>query len=465
MSVAPARRAAYRILLDVERGKSDLPQAMAAVRPRLEDPRDQALAAAVAVGTLRWRGALDYLIERFARRRTGAVDAEVLTSLRLSAFQLIFLSRIPPPAAVAEGVELVREARKKSAVGFANAVLRAIARVRKAPPLPDRPDASIGDEERRPGLLDYLSVTLSHPRWLVERWLDRYGEAATEAWLRFNNQEAPITLRVNLLKASVAEAAARLDRHSVTTARTRYARDGLVVTSGNPIRTPLEREGLFLLQDEASQLVGPILPVRPGDRVLDACASPGGKTTQLAAGMEDRGLIVASDVRSRRLALLRETVQRSGARCVRVTQADFLQPAPFGASFDAVLLDAPCSGLGTLRRDPDIKWRCAEADVAALAAAQLAMLRHAADTVRPGGWLAYATCSSEPEENEEVVRRFLETRPDYVAVPVPVQTVAVPEGVASPIDSAGHLRTYPHAHGLEAFFAALLKRRPAAAEF
>ncbi len=464
MSAAPARRAAYRILLDVETGRADLPQAIAAARGHLDDPRDQALAAAIAIGTQRWRGALDYLIERFARRHIGAIDTEVLTSLRLSAYQIIYLTRIPPSAAVGEGVDLVREARKKSAAGFVNAVLRAIARERDAPPLPRRPDGSIGEDERRTAaLLDYLSVTLSHPRWLVARWLTRYGEEATEAWLRFNNEEAPLTVRANLLKISVEDLAARLQEHGVSTARTRFAPHGLVATSGNPIRTPLEREGLFVVQDEASQLAGLMLPVKPGDRVLDACASPGGKTTEFAAEMEDRGLIVASDVRARRVALLRETVRRSGTTCVRMTQADFTRPAPFGAIFDAVLLDAPCSGLGTLRRDPDIKWRRAESDLAELAAAELLMLQHAADAVRPGGWLAYATCSSEPEENEDVVSRFLEARPDYMAVPAPARMTA-PDDASSPIDAAGHLRTYPHLHRLEAFFAALLQRRPVAAQ-
>ena len=467
MSAAPARRAAYRILLKVDRATADLPGAIAAERPRVKDPRDQALAAAIAIGTERWRGALDFLIERFSRRRLDGIDPEVLTSLRLSAYQVLYLSRVPPSAAVADGVELVREARKTSAAGFANAVLRAIARERAAPPLPARPDPApdvpgADGERRSASLLDYFSITLSHPRWLVARWLARHGESATESWLRFDNEEAPLTLRVNVLKISVEDLRARLHEHGVSTTRTRYAPHGLVVTSGNPITTPLHRDGLFVLQDEASQLVGLMMPVKPGDRVLDACASPGGKTTELAAEMEDRGLVVASDVRARRLALLRETLRRSGARCVRVTQADFTRPGPFGPVFDAVLLDAPCSGLGTLRRDPDIKWRRVEADLPVLAAAQLAMLQHAADTVHPGGWLVYATCSSEPEENEEVVQRFLEARPDYMAAPALPPVTMAPDGAPSPVDAAGRLRTYPHLHGLEAFFAALLRRRPVA---
>jgi 16S rRNA (cytosine967-C5)-methyltransferase len=454
MSVAPARRAAYRVLLDVERGNTDLPGALAHARLGLADPRDQSLVAEIAIGTLRWRAALDHLIERFAKRRLGQIDLEVLTVLRLSAYQILHLTRVPVSAAVNEGVELVRQAKKKSAIGFANAVLRSVDRDRDVLPLPGPPDATSTGDARRGALLDYFSITLSHPRWLTARWLARYGEAATESWLRFNNREAPLVLRANLLKISVEDLAARLSEHGVTTTPTRYAPHGLVVLSGNPIRTPLDADGLFVVQDEASQLVGLMVPVSEGERVLDACASPGGKTTEMAAEMRDRGLLVASDVRARRVHLLAETVRRSGARSVRLTQADFTRAAPFAPAFDAVLLDAPCSGLGTVRRDPDIKWRRREEDLASLAAAELQMLRHAADAVRPGGRLVYATCSSEPEENEEVAAAFLADRPDFESgVP------ATRHAAVLPLDAAGRLRTCPPEHGLEAFFAALFVRR------
>ncbi len=460
MSAAPARRAAYHILLDVERGKADLAQALAATRAHLGDPRDQALAARIAIGALRWQAALDYVIERHARRPIDAIDEEVLAVLRLTTYQLVHLGRVPPSAAVADGVDLVREARKTSATTFANAVLRGLARDRQRLALPQRPDAAVDDNERRTAaLLDYFSITLSHPRWLAARWLARYGEAATEAWLRFNNGQAPLTLRANPLRITASELAVRLHQHGVTTTRTRYAPHGLVVRSGNPLGTPPDREGLFVLQDEASQLAGLMLPVKAGDRVLDACASPGGKTTELAAEMGDRGIIVATDLRSRRVALRRETVRRVGANSVRIAQADFTRTPPFGPVFDAVLLDAPCSGLGTLRRNPDIKWRRTADHLAALADAELEMLRNAADAVRAGGALVYATCSSEPEEDEEVVRRFLEERPDFAASGVVPTALVPPSGMPSPVDSAGDLRTYPFDHGLEAFFAALLRRR------
>ncbi len=461
--ISPARRAAYRALLDVELGRGDLPQALARSREHTPDDRDQALAAHIVLGTLRWRGSLDYLIERLAHRRLAALDREVLTALRLGTYQLLHLTRVPASAAVHESVELAKEARKKSAAGLVNAVLRAIISQRDHLPFPAAPTAGEPPESRE-AMADRLGVTLSHPRWLVARWLTRYGEVATEEWLRFDNEEAPLTLRANLLKISAADLAALLAEHGVVTRPARWSPHGLVVVSGNPLRTTLEGEGSFVVQDEASQLVGLMLPVRPGAKVLDACASPGGKTTEIAARMEDRGVLVASDMRARRIALLRETVARCGARSVRIARADFTAAPPFGSVFDAVLLDAPCSGLGTLRRDPDIKWRRSEEDIQVLATAELRMLAQAALAVAPGGYLLYATCSSEPEENQDVVRRFLDSNPDFTSVPREI--VAASSGLPDALlDEAGHLRTLPHVHGLEAFFAALMVRRPLPATF
>jgi 16S rRNA (cytosine967-C5)-methyltransferase len=205
------------------------------------------------------------------------------------------------------------------------------------------------------------------------------------------------------------------------------------------------------VQDEASQLVGECVAAAPGERVLDACASPGGKTTQMAASMQDRGMVVAADVRGRRLALLTRTVAASGARNVRVIQADARATPPYAAPFDAVLLDAPCSGLGTIRRDPDIRWRRGEGDFPALAAAQLEMLRQLATVVRPGGRLVYSTCSSEPEENEQVIDAFLSDHPTFHREPPPRIAPAL-------LDPDGALKTLPFRHGLEAFYACTLRR-------
>lgn len=451
---APARREAYAILRAVSSGRADLPAAVARARDRLPDPRDRALAAEIAAGTLRWRGALDAVVAAYARGGLDRLDPEVLEILRLGAYQLLHLERVPPSAVVNDAVDLVRTSGKRSATGLVNAVLRRIDRERAALPLPARPVTP----DDREAALDYLSVTLSHPRWLVERWLARFGFDAVEAWLRFNNQPAALTLRANTLFAGREEVAQRLADAGVETEPTPLAPSGLRVVRGNPLDPGVADARAFTVQDEASQLVAAFVGVAPGDRALDACAAPGGKALVLAAGTGPRGLVVAADLRPRRVDLLARTLRASGAVAVRVVRADAARPLPFAAVFDVVLLDAPCSGLGTLRRDPEIRWRRGPDDLPRLAAAQRQMLAQAAAAVRPGGRLVYATCSSEADENEEVVSGFLAARSDFEEVPGTATGLAGSPAEAV-LDEAGRLRTWPFRHGLEAFFAAMLRRR------
>jgi 16S rRNA (cytosine967-C5)-methyltransferase len=447
--IAPARRAAYEVLLAVDAGRSDLPHALAKVRTRLTDERDRALAGEIAAGTLRWQAVFDHIIEQFASRRLSRLDPEVVVILRMTMFQLLHLDRVPASAAVHDAVSLAGAVGKRSAAALVNAVLRRVSRQRGALPLPERPPP----EAPREALLDYLSVSQSHPRWLVTRWLDRHGFEATEQWAQFDNSPASLTLRANRLRVTTGDLAERLLRHGVVTERGLYAPDALAVVTGNPLLTPLAGQGLFAVQDEASQLVAAMTGVKAGERVLDACASPGGKTTAMASAMGDRGLIVAADLRGARVELLARTVREAGATSVRVVRANAGAPLPFAADFDCVLLDAPCSGLGTIRRDPEIRWRRREADLPGLAASQLHMLREVARVVRPGGRVVYATCSSEPEENDDVVDAFLATssfEPDPVREPAWLGPL---------LDDKGRLRTLPFRHGLEAFFAARLVRR------
>jgi 16S rRNA (cytosine967-C5)-methyltransferase len=432
--MSPARWAAYEVLAAVGAG-SDLSTALARARAPLTDPRDRALAGEIALGVFRWLAALDHTIERLARRPTTKIDAIVLDILRVAVYQLTHLDRVPAAAVVNDAVDMARRARRTAAAGFVNGVLRALGR--RTPSLPARPDPdTLGEPGMHEQALDYLSTTLSHPRWLMERWLARAGFDGAEAWARFNNEPAPLTLRVNTLRIDREELKSLLSAHGVECDDTRLAAQGLVVRRGNPLLSPLTDQGLFLVQDEASQLVAECVAVRAGERVFDACASPGGKTVAMAAHAGADGLVVASDLRPRRVRLLVETIRRTGADRVRIVRTDLRQPLPLAQAFDAVLVDAPCSGLGTIRRDPDIRWRRTEADLARLAAVALTMLTHASAVVRPGGRLVYATCSSEPEENEEVVSRFLGNHPGFRQVNL--------------------LRTLPHVHALEAFFAAVL---------
>ena len=448
--IAPARAAAFAALCDVNTGRIDLPVALVRVRPTLEDERDRALATDLVTGTLRWQRQLDHLITEFSSSPASKLDFEVLQILRLGAYQLIHLDRVPAAAAVNDAVAMTRRARKTSAAGLVNAVLRGISRNAHRLPLPPRPPE--GDA------LPYLEIALSHPGWLATRWLGRYGFEAAERWELFNNAAAPLTIRVNRLKTTGAALVRSLSEHGVEVESARYAPDALIVRTGNPLRTPLAGVGLFFLQDEASQLVALLGSPEPGMRVLDTCASPGGKTTAMAAMAGDRAAIVAADVRTARIQLLRETVSSSGATNVRIVQADLASGLPFNAAFDLVFVDAPCSGLGTVRHDPEIRWRRAEADLAPLATAQLRMIHHAAEAVRPGGRLVYSTCSSEPEENEAVVSEFLSEAPHFSAVDLRSERPAHYAAIEPVLDERGFLHTTPHEHGLEAFFGAVLRR-------
>ena len=423
--MAPARRAALDALRLIDERHLDLGAALAQVREHLHDERDHALLLELVAGTLRMRAAVDYQIALRVKRPLPRLDAAVLRILRLGAFQLLHLSRLPASAVISDAVDLTRRSGKTSAAGLTNAVLRALARDRDQLSWPDRSD-----------LVTHLSTVYSHPAWLVERWLGRHGETDTERWLQFNNAAASMCLAVNRHltdRDRLVEALRALDVDTDPTVR---ARDGLVVRSGRPLATPLFKDGHFVVQDEASQLVAELAAAEPGDRVLDLCASPGGKSVSLSIG---RRLVVACDVRTNRVRLLQRTLRRCRVQPARIVHVPVDGPLPFReAAFDVVLIDAPCSGLGTIRRDPDIRWRRTADDLPAFAAAQRALVVRAAALVRPGGALVYATCSSEPEENDQVVAASLAALPAFS------------------LERRHH--TLPSRDGLEAFFGAVLRR-------
>ena len=469
---APARVAAHRVLRAVHHSRLDLATALERARRELDDPRDRALAGEIALGTLRWRNAIDHLLAQVSSRPLTRIDAPILDLIRAATYQIHWLDRIPAHAVVADTVALTRAIGNPRGAGFANAVLRAAAEARRqtALPLSAGPacDSLAGYAESPPGsrdaAIDYLSITLSHPRWLAVRWLDRHGLAAAAAWARFNNSTPRPVLRPNLARIDAPGLAAALATHGVETVPARLAPHGLVVKSGDPGGTPLAAEGAFVIQDEASQLILELVTPPVDSTVLDVCASPGNKTAGLATSSplagtrasrfqhEGARLIVACDHRPGRVSLLQRTRGRLRLSNVIVVRLDATAALPFTTPFDRVLLDAPCSGLGTLRRDPDIKWRRTVDELRVFADRQLVMLQRAAACVRPGGRLVYSTCSSEPEENEEVVARFLERETAF--------TLVRPENatISALVDAAGHFRTLPFRDGVDAFFGAVLQR-------
>ena len=396
MALSPARRAAYRILKRVETGgySSELLH----TSPELAemDLRDRALATELVLGSLRWQGALDDLLRQAAGRPVEKLDPEVRIALRIGAYQLRYLERIPDRAAVSESVELVKRARKRSAMGLVNAVLRRL-------PERESPEHDGGRERE-----------LAHPTWLVERWQRNYGDDAANRILRFNQTPPPTYLRLNV-SFPVGETLERLAREGIETAPTELAACRRVL-SGRPAATECFREGRVRIQDLGSQAIVPLLDLAPGRRFpglgfLDLCAAPGGKTYQAleSAGGDLRA--VAADRHLHRLS----TMRRLETCPVPLVVVDAEAELPFRSSFDRVLVDAPCSGTGTLARNPEIKWRLTEDDLADLARKQRRILSRGLDTLAKDGILVYSTCSLEPEENRQVVEAVLSERTAFVA--------------------------------------------------
>lgn len=410
--------------------------------------RDQALLTRLVYGTLAWQGYLDHIITAFARRPPADLDVPVRIILRLALFQTCVLTKIPDFAAVDTAVRLAKRFRGGAAVSLVNAILRRATAGWRQVPFPSPDDDPAG----------YLALRLSHPRWLVEHWLSRFGFEETEALLRANNEPAPTVLRVNRTQIDPGQLLTRLRGAGYAVEPTAYSPVGIGIESaGTPERIAGYDEGLFSLQGEAAQLVSFLAAPHGGACVLDACAAPGGKATHLAELMGDRGEIIALDINRRGLARVERMAQRLHLSIVQTAAADATTWLPSGESFDCVLVDAPCSGLGTLRQHPEVKWRRSPSDITARAGLQQRLLFHLADCVRPGGTLVYATCTLTGEENENVLAAFLRRQPQFViADPRPL----LPDNARHLISTDGVLRTFPHRHGLDGFFAVRLQRVP-----
>jgi len=422
-----ARLAAFRILADVERTGALLAERMAAPDVERLDRRERAFAHELVHGTLRARGRLDAALAAKIDRGLDTVDAPALLALRLGAYQVLDL-RVPDRAAVSESVDLAR-AEAPRAAGFVNAVLRRLAR--EGPP--PEPDAA-----RAP--LEWLTTTGSLPRWIAERWLSRLGAATAVARARAFAATPPSVIRLN---PRVADAAARAEKAGVVLEALTVP--GAWRAQGEPVAA-LAAEGVAYAQDQGSQFIAHLAGA-PG-RVLDACAAPGGKSTLLAdAGAAS---VVAQDVSPRRARTLRALAARWGAPGIHVLAGDARRP-PLRAAFDSVLVDAPCSGLGTLGRNPDIRWKARGEDLPRHAERQAAILGAVSALVRPGGLLVYAACSLEPEENEGVVTPFLDAHPEFTPAPLPAW--------AAPFASGPFARTLPERDAGDGFFAARLARR------
>ncbi len=442
-----ARTIAFRVLVRVDAQGAFASLALDAelkAAGRL-DRREIALATELAYGTLRRQIALDHALAQVSSRPLDSLEPPVRAALRLGAYQLHH-TRVAPHAAINESVDLAKRERHSHGAGYVNAVLRALTRTQAS-----------AEPRAETDPIGALALETSHPRWLVERWAAWIGFDEAAALCRANDAAAPTQLRVSLPKASRDEAAARLlADDKAQTEPTRRSPSGLVLVEGPPQSQLRSRAaGLVQAQDEGAQIVSLYADPPRGGRILDLCAAPGGKTCHLAelAGPEAR--VIAVDLSERKLDEVRAAAKRMSLP-IDAHAADATLPLPFAdeASFDLVLLDAPCSGLGTLRRHPELKTRRQPNDFASLVTLQAALLDRAQRYVRPGGHLVYAVCTLSAEECERQIDSFLERAPQFKRDPPNVADKAW----ADCVDARGHLVTLPHRHGTDGFFAARLRR-------
>jgi 16S rRNA (cytosine967-C5)-methyltransferase len=393
------------------------------------DGPDRGLATQLVYGSLARRLTLDHTIEAYSERTTKKLDAGVHELIRIGLFQLAFLDRVPSHAAVNSTVELAKDVAPRAA-GFINAILRRCSRDGLAPPPTDR--------------FERLAIEHSHPVWLIERWIELFGETEAIALMAADNNALPTILRALIGREEAAE---RLAEIGAGTAPCERAPDGLV--AAKPIRMP----GVAIPQSEASQLVVRLLAPKPGESILDACAAPGGKTAYIAALVGEAGRVTACDPGRNAKRRVTRLLTSCGVADRVSFHAAAVEDLDSDAGFDAVLVDAPCSGLGTLSEHPEIRWRRTPEDLSDLAARQGRILDASAARVASGGRLVYSTCTLVAEENDEVVDAFLARTPDFRPDDLP----PAPE-CADLIDEHSRMRTYPHRHGMQGFFAAALRR-------
>ncbi len=486
--VSPARSAAFDILWRVANEDAYASNLLASGSHHHLSREDHALLQELVLGVLRWQSRLDFLIERYARRKLNKLDAEAVISLRLGLYQLKFLSRVPPHAAINESVNLVKQHKKLSAAPLVNAVLRSAQRDSEF-----SFDQTDSDPPVKP------SIVTSHPAWLLNRWIERFSEAEAREMAMANNTAPRTAFRFNSRRQSEERTRVWLAEHNIGIRESALTPQAYIIENGNlSWRSAPVREGWIYLQDEASQLV-PHLIADCGLRIADSenvgeqlssdvvnkesrensqnsqfairnpqcwdvCAAPGSKTTLLASLLKKGSLIVASDFYDHRLRTMKELNNKLGFDQIKLVQLDATQEAPsdidpsWPESFDLVLLDTPCSGLGTLQRHPEIKWKMAEAKLAELAELQKRLLGNAARRVNEGGLLVYSVCSTEPEEGEQIIEWFRAENPGFRDVtrerlmelgidPLPLLTASF------------GARTYTHRHGTESFFFCVLWKR------
>ncbi|WP_100399390.1 16S rRNA (cytosine(967)-C(5))-methyltransferase RsmB [Bacillus sp. FJAT-44742] len=410
--------------------------------------KDTALLTELVYGTLKRRATLDFYLSPFIKKGTNSLDLWVLSLLRLSLYQMVYLERIPERAIIHEAVNIAKKRGHRGIAGMVNGVLRSIQRK-------GLPDPSSIDNPR-----ERISIETSHPEWLLSLWEKAYGREEAEAMARKNLEPAPVTVRVNVLKTNKMELMKRLEEEGCQVREGRLSEDAVEIISGKVMMTETFQEGWCTIQDESSMLVARALAPEKGMKVLDACAAPGGKTTHAAERMGDSGSITALDLHEKKINLINQQVQRLGITSVQSEALDarkLTEKFPED-SFDRVLVDAPCSGLGVIRRKPELKWEKSPEDIQRLPEVQKAILQEAGKVLKPGGRLVYSTCTVEANENEQVIKEFLEANPAFKFDETLIERL--PERMKNnPAAGGGQITILPHHYGTDGFYICSLTKK------
>lgn len=437
------RGLAVKILNSVERTDSYLEKLLDSEmrNPDLSGP-DKALLYEIVHGVIRWMGRLDWVLNGFYKGQFSKAIPNLKNGLRIALYQILFLDRVPDYAAVNEAVEFVKKLQGQKPADLTNAILRNIVRSKNAIRYPDPNEDLVG----------YLSAYYSHPSWMVKRYVARFGREETEKLLLVNNEKPFLTLKINSVKTNPAEFKSLLDSVHLRYIPGKYLPEFFKLQNLTNITAwDYFAKGYFNIQDESAGLACRLLDVKPGMRVLDLFAAPGGKTAYLAGIMMDEGEIVAVDKYDIRLQILESNIQRLGYKSIKSVASDALE---FNDDmlFDRVLADVPCSGTGTISKKPDIKWKKDLLDLSRLCEPQLKYIKKAASLVKPGGFIVYSTCSIEPEENSEIVKKFLNNNPNFKLISA---KEFFPDEL---IDELGCIQTIPHIHKMDGAFATKFER-------
>lgn len=441
MAKVTARKVALDALLEVEKmdGYSNKVLNRMLVDAQLE-PVERRLTTKLLYGVLENKNLLDHIIRQYINFRINKLEPSIRNILRMAIYQMVFMENIPDSAAVNEAVKLAKVYKSRYS-GFVNGVLRTFLRKDKAYKLPNK----------NKDLLQYLTVLYSHPSWIVERWLKRHGAEFTEALLKANNETPDLYGRVNTMKTNREAVLKDLEFEGFLVEAGKLPDAFRVKTenAGSLAESKAFKAGSVTIQDIAAQAVGYIADPHPGQMVLDMCAAPGGKSTHLAALMNDDGKVLSWDIYDHKILKINENAERLGLKAIEAVQKDALEvDESLVNNVDLVLLDAPCSGLGIIRRKPEIKFNKIEDDILDLADLQSDMLDVAAGYVKAGGHIVYSTCTIEPEENEDQIQKFIERHPEFKIEEIDLDIL--PELWC--MDSKGHITLYPHIHGTDGFF-------------